>query len=158
MDQLLFLLPHPGGCGRIASTGLLFRCVPDERQRSTGRHLLEASPLRQVSGSEKRRTSIRQPPNPRPHHAAGDRHAYPEEAPPARPPVPRPPQGDTSFSLLDRARPVFSFPSGRKRENGGCNEPAIIMAESPPPARASTTLPLRGRKDPPCLIPQSSSP
>ena len=159
MDQLLFLLPHPGGCGRIASTGLLFRCVPDERQRSAGRHLLEASPLRQVSGSEKRRMSIRQPPNPRPHHAAGRRHAYPEEAPPARPPVPRPPQGDTSFSLLDRARPVFSFPSGRKRENGGCNEPAIIMAESPPARKGEYNPPPPGKKGPPsCLILRSSSP
>ena len=37
-----------------------------------------------------------------------------------------------SFSLLDRARPVFSFSSGRKRENGGCKEPAIFMAESSP--------------------------
>nr|WP_326174724.1 hypothetical protein [uncultured Oscillibacter sp.] len=45
--------------------------------------------------------------------------------------VPRPTQKPiTSFSLLDRARPVFSFSSGRKRENGGCNAPAIIMAES----------------------------
>ena len=38
----------------------------------------------------------------------------------------------TSFSLLDRARPVFSFSSGRKRENGGCKGPAIFMAESSP--------------------------
>ena len=39
-----------------------------------------------------------------------------------------------SFSLLDRARPVFSFSVPRKRENGGCIEPAIFMAEIHPPA------------------------
>ena len=50
----------------------------------------------------------------------------------------------TSFSLLDRARPVFSFSSGRKRENGGCKGPAIFMAEIPPPARASITPPPAG--------------
>ena len=59
-----------------------------------------------------------------------------------RPSSPR--RGDTSFSLLDRARPVFSFSSGRKRENGGCNEPAIIMAEIPPARRASTIPPCGG--------------
>ena len=48
-----------------------------------------------------------------------------------------------SFSLLDRARPVFSFSALRKRENGGCNEPAIIMAESTPPVRASKSPPAR---------------
>ena len=40
------------------------------------------------------------------------------------------PSSRTSFSLLDRARPVFSFSSGRKRENGGCKGPAIFMAVS----------------------------
>ena len=59
-----------------------------------------------------------------------------------------------SFSLLDRARPVFSFSALRKRENGGCNEPAIIMAEihsarqgekKPPPARRAVPLPSRPR-------------
>ncbi|MCI9579118.1 MAG: hypothetical protein HFF98_09765 [Oscillibacter sp.] len=54
MDQLLFLLPHPGGSAETAFTGLLFQCVPDERRRSAGRHLLEAFPLLQGSGSEKR--------------------------------------------------------------------------------------------------------
>ena len=39
----------------------------------------------------------------------------------------------TSFSLLDRARPVFSFSSGRKRENGGCIAPAIAGIHSSPP-------------------------
>ena len=39
----------------------------------------------------------------------------------------------TSFSLLDRARPVFSFSSGRKRENGGCIAPAIAGIQSPRP-------------------------
>ena len=55
----------------------------------------------------------------------------------------------TSFSLLDRARPVFSFSSGRKRENGGCNEPAIIMAEILP-ARQGEQKPPRpsGRNAP----------
>ena len=48
-----------------------------------------------------------------------------------------------SFSLLDRARPVFSFSALRKRENGGCNEPAIIMAEIPLPVRASKIPPSR---------------
>jgi hypothetical protein len=47
-------------------------------------------------------------------------------APPASSPV-------TSFSLLDRARPVFSFSSGRKRENGGCIAPAIAGCHSAPP-------------------------
>ncbi len=44
MDQLLFLLPHPGGYSSLTFTGLLFQCVPDERRRSAGRHLLEAFP------------------------------------------------------------------------------------------------------------------
>ncbi len=48
-----------------------------------------------------------------------------------RPSSPR--RGVTSFSLLDRARPVFSFSSGRKRENGGCIAPAIAGIQSPPP-------------------------
>jgi len=43
----------------------------------------------------------------------------------------------TSFSLLDRARPVFSFSADRKRENGGCNGPAIAGRQTVPPARAS---------------------
>ena len=43
-----------------------------------------------------------------------------------------------SFSLLDRARPVFSFSPLRKRENGGCIEPAIFMAEIHPPASGRT--------------------
>ncbi len=50
--------------------------------------------------------------------------------------VPRlssPRRGVTSFSLLDRARPVFSFSSGRKRENGGCIAPAIAGIQSSPP-------------------------
>ncbi len=50
----------------------------------------------------------------------------------------------TSFSLLDRARPVFSFSSGRKRENGGCNGPAIAGRQSAPPARAGNPLPQWG--------------
>ncbi len=37
MDFLRFPLPHSGGCSGAAFTGLLFRCVPDERRRSTGR-------------------------------------------------------------------------------------------------------------------------
>ena len=54
----------------------------------------------------------------------------------------RPNSAPASFSLLDRARPVFSFSARRKRENGGCIAPAIIMAEiPPPPARASKTHP-----------------
>ena len=44
------------------------------------------------------------------------------------PRLPSPRRDVTSFSLLDRARPVFSFSSGRKRENGGCKGPAIFMA------------------------------
>ena len=59
MDQLLFLLPHPGGSVGTAFTGLLFQCVPDAGRRFAGPHPLEASPLRQGSGSEKRSLSIR---------------------------------------------------------------------------------------------------
>ena len=60
----------------------------------------------------------------------------------------------TSFSLLDRARPVFFFSSGRKRENGGCKGPAIFMAESSPARRASTGPPPRGplSNTPPCVM------
>ncbi len=50
---------------------------------------------------------------------------------PGAPPSLVPRRAYTSFSLLDRARPVFSFSSGRKRENGGCDAPAIIMADPP---------------------------
>ena len=53
----------------------------------------------------------------------------------------------TSFTLLDRARPVFSFSSGRKGENGGCIAPAIAGCQASPPARASKRpLPRRGGK------------
>ncbi len=52
----------------------------------------------------------------------------------------------TSFSLLDRARPVFSFSSGRKRENGGCNEPAIAGCHSPRPQGRVKAPPLAKAK------------
>ncbi len=55
----------------------------------------------------------------------------------------------TSFSLLDRARPVFSFSSGRKRENGGCKGPAIFMAEIHPARRASSSLRTEANSAPP---------
>ena len=77
-----------------------------------------------------------------------------------------------SFSLLDRARPVFSFSALRKRENGGCNEPAIIMAEfhparqgekkpsrpkgghpRPAPVGRNPPSPARGRTPPPSPLP-----
>ena len=126
MDQLLFLLPHPGGSAGAASTGLLFQCVPSERRRFAGRYALDTIRPRQGSGSGKRSLSIRRGTNPRSislrvgsHSGSADHSA----APPSLPPYP-------SFSLLDRARPVFSFSSGRKRENGGCKGPAIFMAES----------------------------
>ena len=45
----------------------------------------------------------------------------------------------TSFSLLDRARPVFSFSPARKRENGGCIAQPSSWLKSSPPARASIT-------------------
>ena len=137
MDQLLFLLPHPGGCGRIASTGLLFRCVPDERQRSAGRHLLKASPLRQVSGSEKRRMSIRQPPNPRPHHAAGRRHAYPEEAPPARPPPsPVPRRAILPFLFWTVHGPFSLFLlEGKEKMGGAMNQPSSWLNPPRPQGR-----------------------
>ena len=36
----------------------------------------------------------------------------------------------SSFSLFHRARRILSFSPERKRENGGCNAPASILAES----------------------------
>ena len=54
-----------------------------------------------------------------------------------------------SFSLLDRARPVFSFSAPRKRENGGCSGPAIPMAEIPPrPQGQKNPTPPEGRRSP----------
>ncbi len=67
------------------------------------------------------------------------------EALPARPPVQTYASPNTSFSLLDRARPVFSFPSGRKRENGGCNEPASILADIHPARQGRYFLTKEGR-------------
>ncbi len=52
-----------------------------------------------------------------------------------------PASAKSAFSLLDRARPVFSFRRNRKEKMGGAICPAILMAESSPrPA---------GRKKPP---------
>ena len=86
----------------------------------------------------------------------------------------------SGFSLLDRARPVFSFWRNQKEKMGGkrrsaacggcskplsrmrhdwrprqgpgilpprrcCMDPASILAAIPPPVRASTTFPLRGK-------------
>ena len=116
MDQLLFLLPHPGGCSGTAFTGLLFPCVPDERRRSAGRHFLEAFPLLQGSSSGKRSWSIRHRTNSRSISLREGSHSGSANHSAA---VPVPPLAVPSFSLLDRARPVFSFSSGRKRENGG---------------------------------------
>ena len=50
----------------------------------------------------------------------------------------------TSFTLLDRARPVFSFSSGRKGENGGGKGPAIFMAEISPARKGEQSLPAPG--------------
>ena len=56
---------------------------------------------------------------------------------------------NTSFSLLDRARPVFSFPSGKeKRKWGGAmNQPSLVA--SPPRPSGRVPSPLTGRKRPP---------
>ena len=110
--------------------------------------------------------SMRQHPNPRPHHAAGRRHAYPEVCT-----MPRP-----SFSLFHRARRILSFritgaPAapravGRGGRNGAERRPRrqagaeraeflptkwgvqmdqLASSCNPtPPARASTISPRRG--------------
>ena len=140
MEQLLFLLPHSGGYSGTAFTGLLFPCVPDERRRSAGRHLLEAFPLLQGSGSEKRSLPIHHRTNSRSISLREGSHSGSADHSAA---VPRPPQGVTSFSLLDRARPVFSFSSGRKRENGGCIAPAIAGIQFRPARKGEYTPLLR---------------
>ena len=48
----------------------------------------------------------------------------------------------TSFSLLDRPRPVFSFSPGEKEKMGGGEGPAIPIAEPPVLVRAPPTNPL----------------
>ena len=64
------------------------------------------------------------------HHAAPRRSAYHTVHT-----MPRPRNVLPSFSLFHRARRILSFSAGRKRENGGCKEPAIFMAETPAPTK-----------------------
>ncbi len=111
-------------------------CLP--RIRAEAQVCPYGSVYRSVSGSGKSSWSIRQPPKPPPALRRGQVNSYLSSRLQARPCPSSPHRGVTSFSLLDRARPVFSFSSGRKRENGGCIAPAIAGIQSPPPARATT--------------------
>ena len=89
----------------------------------------------QISGSGKRSKSIQQAPKAPLQGNGLTRGVRPHKHPPQKTNLTvqdvLPIEGQiTSFSLLDRARPVFSFSSGRKRENGGCNAPAIADSQS----------------------------
>ena len=102
----------------------------------------------QVSGSEKRRKSIRQPPKPPPAPRRGQKTCVPGGSASYASPVLRPPAGAILLFLFWTVHGPFSlFLLARKRENGGCNEPAIIMAESPRPSGPEKSpSPGRGRK------------
>ena len=55
----------------------------------------------------------------------------------------------TSFSLLDRARPVFSFSSGKKKRKWGVQRTSHLHGcIPPPPARASISPPFGGTPPP----------
>ena len=96
----------------------------------------------QVSGSEKRRKSIRQPPKPPPAPRRGQKTCVPGGSTSYASPVLRPPAGAILLFLFWTVHGPFSlFLLARKRENGGCNEPAIAGIQSPPARRASITPP-----------------
>ena len=50
----------------------------------------------------------------------------------------------SGFSLLDRARPVFSFRRNRKEKMGGAMNQPSSWLKSPPPVRGSKSLPRAG--------------
>ncbi len=129
---------------------------------------------RSISGSEKRRESIRRLPKPSPALRRGQVNSYlssrlqarPRPSSPAgrillflfwtvhgpsseeTPPTPSPPDGEDSALLrsfllspqnLRILRGPLCFSSGRKRENGGCKESAIFMAEIRPRPQGRAT-------------------
>ena len=114
-----------GSGGRMASRGLLAPQFCRKKAGRIGHHLTWTQP---GAKRGKNRTSLR------PRIKPADRLQLKRNTPAS---------AKKSFSLLDRARPVFSFSARRKRENGGCICPAIIMAKIPPPARAGKTSPSR---------------
>ena len=136
MDQLPFSLPLPWSRGESLQKMAASGASP------LIRHALKKKPGKRKTGVT---TGVRQQEeelvhavkdNPRANQLRVESHSGSADhsAAPGRVPV-------YFFSLLDRARPVFFFSSGRKRENGGCIAPAIAGCHSTPPARASTGPP-----------------
>ena len=133
MDQLLFLLPHPGGSAGAASTGLLFQCVPSERRRFAGRYALDTIRPRQGSGSGKRSLSIRRGTNPRSislrvgsHSGSADHSA----APPSLPRI-------LLFLFWTVHGPFSLFLLEEKEKMGGALHQPSLVAIPPPARRAS---------------------
>ena len=82
--------------------------------------------------------------NPRSNYAAGKRHAYPEEAPFARPLVPRPPAGAVLPFLFWTVHGPFSLflLEGKEKMGGAMNQPSLV---SNPPARRASISPASAR-------------
>ena len=100
---------------------------------------------RGISGSGKRSWSIRQPPKPPLKLRRGLETFVKNGGTPCASPVPRPPAGVILLFLFWTVHGPFSlFLLARKRENGGCNAPAIIMAEIPPARKGEYNPPLWG--------------
>ncbi len=153
MDQLLFLLPHPGGSASSPFTDLLFQCVPGRRRRFAGRYALEDICPRQGSGSGKRSWSIRHGTNPRStqlregsHSGSADHSA----APPYRP--------RSFFFSFGPCTARFLVFFWKKKRKWGVHCTSHRWYPFPPPEGQVKTSPKGGRKDPPCLILRSSSP